>query len=113
MIPANVTTALNSLQTQVAAASPLEKASTPTITALQLNADALVTLIDNALTAAADGLDSWIAPSEVLNIISGVLTSQTAAIDQSNLALMRGVCGRVAANLDQLGPTPALPPGQF
>ena len=113
MIPANVTTALTSLQAQVAAAVPLEQASAPTIAALQLNAAALVVLIDNAVAAAADDLDTWDAPTQPEGMISGINELVGAAQDQANLSLLRGVCGRAAANLDQLGPLPTVPPTQI
>jgi len=112
MIPATVTTALSSLQAQVATAEPLEQASAPTIAALQLNAAALVVLIDIAVANAADDLDTWDAPSAPEGMISGINELVGAGSDQTTLALMRGVCGRAAANLDQLGPMPAVPPAQ-
>jgi hypothetical protein len=102
MIPQNVTDALTSLQSQVTAAAPLTAASQPTITAIKLNSQALVTTVDTALAGAAGQLDTWQAPTDVDQIIAGVLALTTAATDQANLAVMRGLVGRVASNVDQL-----------
>jgi hypothetical protein len=99
-IPENITIELTSLQAQVTAAVPLEDANHATITALQLNAGNLVADVQAALVAPTV-LDTWIAPTEPTTIISGVLDVVTAATDNSDLSLLRGVTGRVAANLDQ------------
>ena len=100
-IPASITTALTSLESQVNAATPLANASQATRTALKLNAAALVANIQSTLTATSI-LDTWVAPTDPGLIIAGVLTLETAAEDESNLSLMRGVVGRAASNLDQL-----------
>ena len=100
-IPSNVATEWASLQAQVAAASPLANAPFPTIRALQLNAGNLVADVQTALTASSL-LDTWSPTIDPGVIISGFAGVVTAAQDQSNLALMRGVAGRVASNLDQL-----------
>ena len=99
-IPASITTALTSLENQVNAATPLANASQATRTALKLNAAALVANIQSTLTATSI-LDTWVAPTDP-GLIAGVLTLETAAEDESNLSLMRGVVGRAASNLDQL-----------
>lgn len=52
-IPANITTELAALQTQLTNAEPLSSASAPTITALQLNAHQLLDDLDDALIDAA------------------------------------------------------------
>jgi hypothetical protein len=121
-IPSNVTNALTSLQLQVAKALPLESASRPTIQALQLNAGALVAAIDTALAnaatmsglvptgATAPTIDTWIAPTAPEDIIADLQAMLVSATDQWNLAVMRGLVGRVASNLDQLGPVPAVQP---
>lgn len=101
MISATITTALASLQNQVTDAMPLVNASQATRAALKLNAAALVSDIQTALTAASV-LDTWVAPTDPLSIVAGFLPVVTAAEDQSELSLMRGVCGRAASNLDQL-----------
>lgn len=100
-IPSSITTALDSLESQVAAAQPLANASEATRTALKLNASSLVTSIRTTL-AASSALDTWTAPADPNVIISGVLGLVDDAADQSNLALMGGVVGRAAANLNQL-----------
>jgi hypothetical protein len=124
-IPSSVTTALTSLQAQVAAALPLESASRATIQALQLNAAALVAAIDTALANAStmNGLvptgatpptiDSWIAPVAPEDIIAGIQAMYVSATDQWKLSVMRGLVGRVASNLDQLGPIPAVQPSKI
>ena len=101
-IPANITAELASLQAQVTAASPLRSASFATVKALQLNAANLVADVQAALIAPDNTLDTYVATADPVAIISGVLGLLDAALDQSNLALMRGVTGRVASNLDQL-----------
>lgn len=97
----SITTELESLQAQVKAALPLNQASFPTIKALQLNARNLVTDIQAALVAPST-LDTWVAPVDVGSIIPGVNAAVTAGEDQNQLSLLRGVTGRVSANLDQL-----------
>src|SRR4051812_14052839 len=100
MIPSNITTELESLQAQVNAALPLNQASFPTIKALQLNAGNLIIDIQAALVAPSI-LDTWIAPLDAASIISGFNIVVTAAEDLNQLSLLRGVTGRVAANLNQ------------
>jgi hypothetical protein len=100
-ISSTITAALTSIQAQVAAAEPLANAPHATIVALQLNAANLVASIQRALTAPSI-LDTYVAPPDPVVIISGVLQLSTAATDEANLSLMRGVTGRAASNLDQL-----------
>jgi hypothetical protein len=100
-IPTAITTALSSLQGQVAAAAPLASASQATKTALKLNAAALVASVQSQLTATSL-LDTFVAPSDPSLIIAGVLQLEQAAADQSTLSLMRGAIGRATSNLDQL-----------
>jgi hypothetical protein len=100
-IPSSITTAISSLESQVAAAQPLANASQATRTALKLNAAALVTNIQDTLTEGSI-LDTWAAPIDPASIVAGVLLVVTASEDQNTLSLMRGVCGRAASNLDQL-----------
>lgn len=102
MIPASITTALVSIEAQVTAASPLANASRSTITALQLNAQALTASVQAALVASPSLLDTWIAPSDPQVMVNGVLNLLSIATDQSNLSLMRGLVGRATSNLDQL-----------
>jgi hypothetical protein len=100
-IAANITAELASLQAQVAAATPLAQASHASKTALQLNAGKLVADVQAALVAPSL-LDTWSPPGDPISIIAGVNVVVTASLDQSDLALMRGVVGRAASNLDQL-----------
>ena len=100
-ISASITTALTSLQAQVAAAQPLANASRATRTALKLNAANLVASIQGALTASSI-LDTYVAPTDPGVMVAGVLRLLTAAEDENTLSLMRGVVGRAASNLDQL-----------
>jgi hypothetical protein len=102
MIPANITSELTNLQVQVAAATPLNNANFATIKAIQLNAGNLVADIQSALTASPNRLDTWAAPVDAISMIAGFQLSVTAARDQADLSLMRGVVGRVASNVDQL-----------
>lgn len=102
MIPASITTALVSIEAQVVAASPLANAPRSTITALQLNAQALTASVQSALVASPSLLDTWIAPPDPQVMVNGVLNLLSIAIDQSNLSLMRGLVGRATSNLDQL-----------
>ena len=100
-ISASITTALTSLQAQVAAAQPLANASQATRTALKLNAGALVASIQAALVAPSL-LDTWTPTTDPAVIVAGVNSVVTAAQDENTLSLMRGVVGRAASNLDQL-----------
>ena len=112
-IPIVISTALASLEAQVVAAQPLASASQATITALQLNSGNLLTSIQTALTTTtlipniilttdSGLLDAWIAATDPLTIISGILNILTSAQNQSKLSLMRGVVGRATSNLDQI-----------
>lgn len=102
MIPANITSEWNYLEAQVAAANkPLQNNSFATIRALQLNAGNLLDDVQTALTTTTL-LDTWAPITDPNVIISGFAAVVTAAQDQSNLALRRGVIGRVKSNLDQL-----------
>jgi|SRR6185437_12538621 len=100
-ISSTITTALASLQAQLTAAAPLESASHSTIVALQLNLDNLVISTQSALTATSI-LDTYVAPTDPISIIPGILQLTTAATDAANLSLMSGSVGRVNHNLDQL-----------
>ena len=100
-IPTKITTELTALQAQIAAATPLTNASFATIKAMQLNSAQLVNDVQNLLIA-TNRLDTWTASVDPKTIISGFNLSVTAANDQQNLSLLRGVAGRVASNLSQL-----------
>jgi hypothetical protein len=98
-----ITTALTSLENQVTAASPLAQASAPTILALQLNAQALTGQIEQAQYDAAGQLDTWTDTSQAPEMmIQGVVNAYNSANDESSLAELRGIVGRVTSNLDQL-----------
>ena len=113
MIPQTITDELTSLQAQVAAASPLSTANRATVTALQLNAGSLVTDVEAAQHSLAGALDTYTAEVDPVDIIQGVLGVYQNALDEANITYMRGLTGRVASNLDQLGPIPRpLPPWQ-
>lgn len=112
-IPQNITSELQFLENQVAAATPLANAPFATIKAMQINAGNLVNDIQTALTTTTmipnlvlttDSLllDSWAPPIDPISIVNGFATVVTAAEDQNSLSLMRGVVGRAASNLDQL-----------
>jgi|SRR6516165_10242197 hypothetical protein len=101
-IPANITAELANLQAQVTAAGPLAAASAPTLTAMQLNAAALVSDINAALAGAAGALDTWMAPTDPAAIVTGILALETNADDQASLANMAGYAGRALKNLDQV-----------
>ncbi len=101
-IPANIATELTNLQAQVIEAAPLTAASKATRTAIKLNAAQLVADVQAALIAPNNLLDTWAAPLMPNDIATGINSVVSAAKDQSNLALMRGVVGRAASALDQL-----------
>jgi hypothetical protein len=112
-IPANIFSEWENLQAQVAAAAPLNTASRATVVAMQLNAAQLVNDVENAEHSLAGALDTYTSGVDPVLIIQGVLGVYENAVDVANLAQMRGIAGRVASNLDQLGPKPRpLPPWQ-
>lgn len=100
-IPSNITSELAYLQSQVAAAAPLNNAPFATVKAIQLNAGNLVSDIQAVLTATSK-LDTWAAPVDPISMVSGFDGLVAEAADQSSLALMRGLVGRATSNLDQL-----------
>lgn len=101
-LPANISSEISVLQTQVTANAPLASAPRAAILAMQLNADELVADTDTALVAAAGALDTWQAPTDPAAIICGILGLEADAENQTSLADCRGVVGRVASNLNQL-----------
>jgi hypothetical protein len=102
MIPASLQAAATFLQTQVAQNTPLTSAPQAQVTAMQLNADNLITAADLALLAAAGQLDTFTAPVGAIPIIQGVVALAQAAQNQRDIALFAGIVGRVALNLAQL-----------
>lgn len=101
-IPANITAEIAFLQSQVTQNAPLTSAPRAQVVAMQLNAKQLVADTDAALTAAAGTLDTWTSPVGAAQIIAGIQAISTSAQNQSDIALCRGIVGRVASNLDQL-----------
>lgn len=101
-IPTSITTALTSLELQVQAAYPLANANHSTIVAIQLNAVYLLNNIQTTLTLSNSLLDTWTAPVDGPSIAKGITNILSAAQDQENLSLMRGVVGRATSNLEQL-----------
>ena len=101
-IPATIKAEIAALQAQIAAAGPLQAVPQATLTALQLNAEQLVSDLGSALLSAAAGLDSWAPPIDAPSIASGVQALAAAAADQATLANARGFIGRVTSNLNQV-----------
>ena len=103
-IPQSITNEFAFIQGQIDRVLPLSTASQPTIIALQLNAGVLVKDCQNAQFSLAGALDTWTPPSnnEPTVIISGILGLSSAANDEANIVLLRGLAGRMASNLNQL-----------
>jgi len=97
----NISTALLYLQSEVAAAVPLNTATSASIRQMQMDAANLLDSIQTTLTTPGV-LDNWTAPTDAASIISGFLNVMSACDDQQRLALMRGIIGRATSNLDQL-----------
>ena len=101
-IPAQITTDLNNLSTAFNAATPVATAGKVVVIGLQQQADALVSEIDaseNLLNAAIDG---FVEPTNLPSVAAAVVNHLQNVVDQSNLAEMRGLVGRVASNLNQV-----------
>ncbi|SRR5258708_4565548 len=111
-IPAAITTALASLQTQVVTSTPLVNTPHSNLVAIQLNAATLTANIQTALTTTtltslilttdSTLLDKWVPPADAVTIVTGVLSVLVAAQNQNSLSLLRGVVGRAASNLNQV-----------
>lgn len=101
-IPANITAEIAFLQSQVKQNKPLTSAPRAQVVAMKLNAAQLVADTDAALLAAAGTLDTWTTPVGVAQIISGIEAISASATNQSDIALCRGIVGRVASNINQL-----------
>ncbi len=101
-VPANITTELTALQAQVTAASPLQSASFATLKALQLNSEQLETDTTIALYDAAGQLDTWVAPRNVIGIISGFQGAVGSALDEWRLLDMLSVISRANLNVSLL-----------
>ena len=90
------------MQAAFAAASPIEQAPRAAVTALQINAAQLVSGVDAALAGAAGALDTFAAPVLAADMATGLTGLLTASQNQTDLADLRGLAGRVASNLDQI-----------
>lgn len=101
-IPSAIFDEIDSLQAQITAASPLDAAPRANVQAIKLNAAQLVADVQSALVAPGNVLDTWSAPIDPADITYGVLNLVQAGNDQANLALMRGLVGRVASNVNQV-----------
>lgn len=101
-IPASLQAEVIALNTAFLAADPLSQSPRAAITALQINAAQLVADIDTALTGASGALDTFSAPTDAPSIASGFSALLTASQNQSDLADLRGLAGRVASNLEQV-----------
>jgi len=93
------------IQAQINAAIPLSAATHATKTALQLNATQLVSDCEQAQGTLAGALDTYIwtpgdDPAAITKAVQGL--NQNAA-DEANICLLRGLAGRMASNLNQLG----------
>ena len=90
------------LNVAFAAASPIEQAPRASVTALQINAAQLVSDIDSALASAAGALDTFTTPLLAADMATGLLGLYMASQNQTDLADVRGLAGRVVSNLDQI-----------
>ena len=104
-IPQNIINEFAFIQGQIDRAIPLTTASQPMLLAIQLNTMQLVSDCENAQTKLAGQLDTWTPPptNEPTVIISGILDLSSSAQDEANIVLLRGLAGRMATNLNQLG----------
>ena len=97
MIPANITSEVTALQTQINANAPLSTASSATITAIGLNFEGALNDIYNALTATSV-LDTLTMPTDPNAIVTAFLGVVTNSEDQTELASMLGYVGRANIN---------------
>ena len=100
-IPASIQAQIAALSTAFNAATPLAGAPRASVKALQVNAGALVAAVDSALLSAAGALDTFAPASDVSATVDELAALLVAAQNQSDLAALRGVVGRIASNLDQ------------
>ena len=80
----------------------MSSASSPTILALQLNTAQFLGDLNNQLNVSSGSLDTWTAPVDPAQIVSGILGLLDNATDQNTLANAIGYIGRSNINLDQL-----------
>ena len=101
-VPSNIISELQFLQNQVNGNQPLNEQSRATITAMQLNADKLVSDVDAAELKAAGQLDTWVQPGDPFALVSSLVSVGVSASDQWIIGDIRSFIGRVASNLNQL-----------
>jgi hypothetical protein len=101
-IPSALQAQIAALNVAFTAASPVEQSPRAAITALQINAATLVPAVDSALAGAAGALDTFTAPALATDMATGLVGLLTASQNQTDLADLRGLAGRVASNLDQV-----------
>ena len=101
-IPATIQAEIAAITAAFQAATPLKQAPRAAVTALQINAAQIVADVDSALAGAAGALDTFAAPLMPADIAAGVNALLTASQNQTDLADLRGLAGRVASNLDQV-----------
>jgi hypothetical protein len=100
-VPANISSEVTALRSQIAAAAPLTNASYATITALQLNAEQLVNDSSAALLAPSI-LDNYVVSPDPAAMIPEVLQIYQTSLDMNNINVINYKVGRVSINLDQL-----------
>jgi len=104
-IPQSIVTEFSDIQAQINAAIPLTAATHATKVALQLNAAQLVSDCEQAQGTLAGALDTyvWTPGDDPAKITSAVQGLNMNATDEANICLLRGLAGRMATNLNQLG----------
>jgi hypothetical protein len=102
---------LTALQTQTAAAAPLDSATFATLKAIQLNSQQLETDTTAALYAAAGALDTWVASRDSASIVAGFQAIVESAADEWRILDMLSVISRANLNVSLLlnisPPTPS------
>jgi len=103
-IPQSIADQFAFIQAQINAAIPLTAASHATVVALQLNAVNLVNACEQAQGTLAGGLDTyvWTPGDDPAAITSAIQGLNMNGNDEANIALLRGLAGRMASNLNQL-----------
>ena len=94
-IPATIQAEIAAITAAFQAATPLKQAPRAAVTALQINAAQIVADVDSALAGAAGALDTFAAPLMPADIAAGVSALLTASQNQTDLADLRGLAGRV------------------
>lgn len=104
-IPQNIVNEFAFIQAQINLAVPLTAAPHAVVVALQLNANQLVLDCEQAQGTLAGQLDTyvWTPGDDPANITTAVQGLSASANDEANITLLRGLAGRMASNLNQLG----------